>query len=349
MKAFVIDGPHQTHLAELAKPTPGPGEVLVRSRAVGICGSDVELYHGTRPEGFYHYPLVPGHEWSGEIASLGEGVRGLAPGDRVVVEGFLSCGTCQNCRTGLTNLCETGYDEIGFTRPGGLAEFVVVPARQVHTLPADASFEQAALLEPTAVVAQAFLRASPRAAQTVVVIGDGTIGLLAVQLARLFSPAELILVGSHDERLDLGRRLGASHIINSKRDDPEQCIHAMTQGRGADLVFEGGSRPEGVDLALRLARRGGTVLLEGIAGAGAHLNLVSDTFVLKHLAVLGIFGASSAAWTYAVQLFSSGLLELAPLITHRFALADYQLALDTIIARRAGALKVLLVHDESER
>ncbi len=345
MKAIVIEGPGLVRLAEMPLPAPGPDEVLIRSRAVGICGSDVELYQGTRPEGFYRYPLVPGHEWSGEVAAIGEQVHGLSVGDRVVAEGILSCGICRNCRTGLTNLCEAGYDEIGFTRPGGLAEYVVVPARQVHMLPRDASFEQAALLEPTAVVAQAFLRSAPQAAETVVVIGDGAIGLLAVQIAGLFSPAALILVGSHDERLGIGRRLGATHTINSKRNDVEQFLHDLTQGRGADLVFEGGNRAAGVELAMRLARRGGTVILEGIAGAGVHLSLESDIFVLKHLAVLGIFGASSAAWTYAVQLFSADLLQLGVLITHRFALPDYQAALHTIIARREGALKVLLVHE----
>jgi 2-desacetyl-2-hydroxyethyl bacteriochlorophyllide A dehydrogenase len=349
MKAIVIDGPGQARLADMALPAPGPGEALIRSHAVGICGSDVELYQGTRPEGFYRYPLVPGHEWSGEVAATGGRAQGLSVGDRVVVEGILWCGTCPNCRSGLTNLCEAGYDELGFTRPGGLAEYVVVPARQVHKLPRDASFEEAALLEPTAVVAQAFLRTAPHPAQTVVVIGDGTIGLLAVQILRLFSPAALILAGSHDERLAIGRRLGATHTINSKRDDVEQLLRDVTQGRGADLVFEGGSRAAGVELAMRLARRGGTIILEGIAGAGAHLNLESDLFVLKHLAVQGIFAASSAAWTYAVQLFHAGLLQLAPLVTHRFALPDYQAALDTVMARREGALKVLLVHDESGR
>ena len=217
----------------------------------------------------------------------------------------------------MTNLCEAGYDEIGFTRPGGLAEYVVVPARQVHSPPHNASFEKAALLEPTAFVAQAFLRSTPYAGETVVVIGDGTIGLLAVQVLHLFSPTVLMLAGSHDERLAIGRRLGATQTINSKRDEVEQFLHDLTQGRGADLVFEGGSHTAGFELSMRLVRRGGTVVLVGIAGAGAHLNMRSDTFVLKHLAVQGIFGAFSAARAYAVQLFSPGLLQLAPLITHR--------------------------------
>ncbi len=345
MKALLLKGPGEAVLTELEKPSIGPQDVLIRSRAVGICGSDVELYRGIRPEGYYRYPIVPGHEWAGEVVAVGERVRNIPLGDKVVVEGFLFCSTCRNCRMGLTNLCEAGYEEIGFTRPGGLAEYVAVPARQVHILPGDASLEEAALLEPTAVVAHAFLRAQPRAGDTVVIVGDGTIGLLAVQLARLFSPAIIVLVGSRSERLELGRQLGATHTINARRGDPESLIHSLIGGQGADLVFEGGNRPEGVEQALRLARRGGTVALEGIAGSGARLSIESDIFVLKHLAVLGIFGASSAAWTYAVQVFRAGLLNLAPLITHRFALDEYQTALDTLISRQAKMLKVLVVHD----
>lgn len=345
MKALLITAPGQANLVELEKPPIGPEDVLIRSRAVGICGSDVELYRGTRPAGFYRYPIVPGHEWAGEIAAVGERVRTLSPGEKVVSEGFLFCGICRNCRTGLTNLCEAGYDEVGFTRTGGLAEYVAVPARQVHTLPHTCSLEEAALLEPTAVVAHAFLRAQPHAGDTVAVVGDGNIGLLAVQVARLFSPANIVLAGSRDERLEMARQLGATHTINARQNDPEPLIHSLTGGQGADLVFEGGTRPEGVETALRLARRGGTVVLEGIAGSGVHLSLESDVFVLKHLTTLGIFGANSAAWTYAVQLFSSSLLNLASLITHRFALTDYKVALDTIIGRQSKTLKVLLVHD----
>ncbi len=345
MKALLLKGPGEAVLTELEKPSIGPQDVLIRSRAVGICGSDVELYRGIRPEGYYRYPIVPGHEWSGEVVDVGERVRNISLGDKVVVEGFLFCGTCCNCRMGLTNLCEAGYEEIGFTRTGGLAEYVAVPARQVHILSGDASLEEAALLEPTAVVAHAFLRAQPRAGDSVVVVGDGTIGLLAVQLARLFSPAVLVLIGSRGERLELGRQLGATHTVNARENDPGSLLHSLIGSKGANLVFEGGNRPEGVEQALSLARRGGTVVLEGIAGSGARLSIESDIFVLKHLAVLGIFGASSAAWTYAVQVFRAGLLNLAPLITHRFALDEYQSALDKLISRQAKMLKALIVHN----
>jgi threonine dehydrogenase-like Zn-dependent dehydrogenase len=169
--------------------------------------------------------------------------------------------------------------------------------------------------------------------------------LLAVQVAQLFSPAIIMLVGSRNERLEMARHLGATHIINIRQSDPEPLVQTLTGGQGADFVFEGGTRPEGVETSLRLARRGGTVVLEGITGSGARLSLESDIFVLKHLSVFGIFGASSTAWTYAVQVFRSGLLNLAPLITHRFALTDYQAALEAIIGRQSQTLKVLLIHD----
>lgn len=344
MKAMQITAAGQADLTDLAIPVIGPEEVLMRSRAVGICGSDLELYRGTRPEGFYRYPVIPGHEWAGEIVEVGSQVRALVPGQKAAVEGILSCGACQQCRVGLTNLCEAGYDELGFTRPGGMAEYVTVPARQVHVLPDEASFEEAALLEPTAVVAHAFLRALPQAGGSVAVIGDGTISLLAVQIARLFNPAEIVVLGSRDHRLALARQLGATHTINLRQEDPLPLVQILSRGQGIDLVFEGGSRPAGVKLALELARRGGAVLLEGIAGAAAQLSLESDIFVLKHLSIYGIFGANSAAWTYAVQLFRTGCLDLAPLITHRFPLADYQAALDVLVDRQVHTLKVLLVH-----
>src|SRR5712692_8480563 len=246
MKALLLKGPGEAVVTELEKPSISPEDVLIRSRAVGICGSDVELYQGIRPEGYYRYPVVPGHEWAGEVVAIGERVRGITPGDKVVAEGFLFCGICRNCRVGLTNLCEAGYDEIGFTRTGGLAEYVAVPARLVHTLPRTCSLEEAALLEPTAVVVHAFLRAQPQVGSTVVVVGDGNIGLLAVQVARLFSPANIVLAGSRDERLEMARQLGATHTINARQNDPEPLIHSLTGGQGADLVFEGGTRPEGV-------------------------------------------------------------------------------------------------------
>src|SRR5258708_26042215 len=134
MKALLLKGHGEAVLTELAKPSIGPEDVLIRSRAVGICGSDVELYRGIRPEGYYRYPIVPGHEWSGEVVAVDERVRGISPGDKVVAEGFLFCGICRNRRMGLTNLYEAVYAEIAFTGTCGVSRDVPFPLRLDHTL-----------------------------------------------------------------------------------------------------------------------------------------------------------------------------------------------------------------------
>jgi 2-desacetyl-2-hydroxyethyl bacteriochlorophyllide A dehydrogenase len=344
MKAVMITEPGEAEVIDLERPEIKADEVLVRSRVVGICASDVELYQGKRPQGYASYPVIPGHEWSGEVVAVGELVQHIAPGAKVVVESFPFCGVCRNCRNGLTNLCEKGYDELGFTRHGGLAEYVAVPARQVHVLKSDASFEEASLLEPAATVVHAFQRAQPRPNDIVVVVGDEPVCLLAVQMARLFSPAKVILLGFRDERLQLAQQLGATHTINMSREDSLSIVQSLSRGRGADYVFEGSGHVQAVEEALTLARRGGTVLLEGLTASIAPLSVSSDLFVLKHLAVFGVFGANSAAWEYAVQLYNAGVLQLSPLISHRFSLEEYQEAMDTLILRMSRALKVLIVH-----
>ncbi len=345
MRALCITEPGQADVTELPVPNVGPDEVLVRSRVVSLCANDVELFHGKRAHGFACYPIVPGHEWSGEVAAVGELVRNIVPGQKVVVESFLACGLCRNCHAGLTNLCETGYDEIGFTRAGGLAEYVVVPARQVHSLPAHTSFEEAALLEPAAVVAHAFLRAQPRPGDVVAIVGDDPSCLLAVQFARLFSPLAIVLLGFREERLELARLLGATHTMNMSREEPQELIKELTHGRGADLVFEGTGHVQAVEEALHQAKRGGTVLLEGITNSVAPFSIESDLFVRKQLTVFGVFGANSAAWSYAIDLYRAGLLKLSPLISHRFSLDEYQTALDTLMLRLSKALKVLVLHE----
>lgn len=345
MKAVIITEPGNATVTELERPTIRPDEVLVRSRAVGLCEFDVELFQGKRADGYFRYPVIPGHEWSGEVVAVGDLVQHIKPGVKVVVENFHFCGVCRNCREGRTNLCEAGYDEIGFTRPGGLAEYVAVAARQVHVLPEDASFEEAVLLEPTAVVAHAFLRAQPRPGDVVVIMGDDPSCLLAVQLARLYSPVVIALLGFREERLAMARQCGATHTINMSREDPQAIIQELSGGRGADLVFEGTGQIHAVEEAILTVKRGGTVLLTGTDASITPLSIASDLFVLKHITMLGVFGANSAAWEYAVQLFRNGFLQLSLLISDSFALEDFQYALKALVLRQRGSLKVIISHE----
>jgi len=310
---------------------------LVAPAAVGICGSDLELLDGRRPAEYVRYPVVPGHEWAGRVVGVGAGVTGLDPGAPVVAEGVRACGTCDRCREGRSNLCAGAYAETGFTHPGALADRVVVPANLVHPLPADRPVEPAALLEPAGCVASGLLELGPPpAGARIAVVGDGPLGLLAVLLARLSNPRELILIGHRDERVSYGKQCGATDVLVDRGDADLAALRGSS-----DLVIEATNRPAGAVTALGLARRGGAVLLLGISGAGRPA-VDPDVITLGQLRVQGVFASSPAAWRWMVSLYGSGQFDPSPLVTHRFPLGETTAALDVLAERASGALKVLV-------
>jgi L-iditol 2-dehydrogenase len=336
MKALVVERPGAARLEDVPTPAPGPAEVLVRVGAAGICGSDVELLDGRRPAPYVRYPIVPGHEWAGVVEEAGAEVGELSPGDVVVAEGIRSCGRCARCRAGRTNLCAAEYAETGFTHAGAFADYVCVPARLVHRLPCGTDLAAAALLEPAACVAQGLLEVETRPGLEIAVVGSGTLGLLAVALLKLTNPARLAFVGTRARRLELAARLGADETSDARAEDPVERL-----GSEFDLVFEAVGRPEGPETALRLARRGGTVLLEGISGGPGGLD--ADAIPLRHLRVQGVFGASSNAWRWVTELFRASLLDPGPLVTHSFPLERHEDAFAVLADRSADALKVQLI------
>jgi 2-desacetyl-2-hydroxyethyl bacteriochlorophyllide A dehydrogenase len=332
MRAVVVERPGSATLRRVPKPEPGPGEVLVRVGAVGICGSDVEVLEGRRPERYVRYPIIPGHEWAGLVEAVGPGVESVDEGAAVVAEGFRACGDCARCREGRTNLCAAEYAETGFTHAGAFADFLCVPAHLVHRLPVETDLAAAAVLEPAACVAQGLLEVELRPGMSAAVVGSGTLGLLAVALLSRISPARLALVGTRAPRLALGEAMGATETWNVRQDEyPEP---------GFDLVFEAAGTPGGARTAVELARRGGTVVLEGISGQRSGID--TDAVVLGHLRVQGIFGASRRAWRWVTELFADGLLDTKPLVTHSFPLEQYDAAFTTLAERNGDALKVQL-------
>ncbi|HYU49304.1 MAG TPA: alcohol dehydrogenase catalytic domain-containing protein [Candidatus Limnocylindria bacterium] len=336
MHAVVVDGPGVVRLTEVPKPEPGPGEALVSVEAAGLCGSDLELLDGRRPAQFVRYPVVPGHEWSGRVAAVGPRVSAVALGDLVVAEGIRGCGRCDRCRAGESNLCTTGYAETGFTHPGAFAEFVCVPERLLHRLPETADPEHAALLEPAACACSGLARVDLRVGQAVAVVGAGTLGLLATSILRSTFPRRLALLGTRAERLEAGRRSGATETWDARDGGTIQRLEAEF-----DLVFEAANRPEGAASAVRLARRGGTVVLAGISGAGL-ATIDPDAIALRQLRLQGVFGATADGWQWAIQLFAAGMLEARHLATHRFGLADFERAVATARDPAARAIKVLV-------
>jgi threonine dehydrogenase-like Zn-dependent dehydrogenase len=328
-RSVLLERPGHAELVEGPLPRPRPGEVVVAVGAAGLCGSDLELYDGRRPEGYRRYPVVPGHEWAGTVAEVGEGVLQVRPGDRVVAEGIRWCGACARCREGATNLCLAPYAETGFTHPGAFSDHVVVPARLAHALPAEADLEQAALLEPAACVAAGLLAAPPAAGLRAAVIGAGTLGQLAILLLRLHSPAELTVVEPRPDRRELALALGATSALA----EPPAALEA-------DLVVETAGVGETLPVALNAARRGGTVVALGIAGRGA-VRLDPDVFAVRNLEVRGMFSAPTRAWQHVVSLFAAGLLPTRELISHRLGLGGYEQALELV--GKPGTGKVLLV------
>jgi len=332
MRAVVVQRPGAAVLQRVPRPEPGRGEVLVRVGAAGICGSDVEVLEGRRPERYVRYPIIPGHEWAGMVVAVGAGVENVNEGDAIVAEGFRACGRCARCSEGRTNLCAAEYAETGFTHAGAFADFLCVPAHLVHRLPRETDLAAAAVLEPAACVAQGLLEVDLRPGLTAAVVGSGTLGLLAVALVSRISPARLALVGTRAPRLALGAAMGATETWNVREEEhPEP---------GFDLVFEAAGTPAGVRTAVELARRGGTVVLEGISGQQGGID--ADAVVLGHLRVQGVFGASRAAWRWVTQLFTDGLLDTKPLVTHSFPLEQYDAAFTTLADRSSDALKVQL-------
>jgi L-iditol 2-dehydrogenase len=330
---LVVTRPGEVGLVDRVPPVPGPGETLVRPDLVGLCGTDLEIIAGQIDPAYTRYPLALGHEWTGIVT----GDSPLA-GARVVVEGVVACGHCARCARGETNLCET-YDEFGFTRDGAAAGLVAVPASLVHVLAASVSAEDAVLTEPASVVYRGLARAgvSPGGAalspgSRVLVVGDGTIALLAAYLVRLWSPAEVVVLGRRAAQAELAAAAGATRFE----------IAARAAGGGYDLVIEAAGAVEAVADAITAARRGGTVLLLGLPPHGQTVALAVDDAVNNDLAILGSFSYTSAAWRDVVRLLNAGLIRPGFLVTHRFGLAGWEEAIACLRSASGPRGKVLL-------
>ena len=343
MKAVVIERPHEVAFVELETPSPGPGEVLVRSHVAGVCRTDLEILHGalTDPR-WVTFPLVPGHEWSGTIAEVGAGVTEVERGARVVCEGMVPCNRCRRCWAGHTNFCEH-YDQVGFTRGGGYGEYVVVPRHVVHPLPDSVSFDAAVLVEPAACVLRGLERGRPQPGETIGVIGIGTLGSLAVTLARLYAPGTLVAYGVRPDELRFAETLGADATVHVGEADVVEETKRIV-GDGLDLVLETAGAPEAVELATRLVRPGGRVILLGIAGEGRMLELPTDRITFGDMDVIGSFSYTTAAWSRVVDLLTRGVVEFEPLVTHRFPAARFDDAFRLMDAREGVVAKVLLEH-----
>ncbi len=330
-RAVVVDAPGVHRLVPHEPREPGPGEALVRVHAVGICGSDREMYQGNRPAAYVRYPVTPGHEWSGVVERVGAGVAAGLVGRGVVGEGFRNCQVCERCHAGETTLCTAGYEETGFTQAGAMAPTLTLPARLLHALPEGVDLGAAALLEPAACVAAAAVKADARPGERVAVVGTGTLGMFAVQFLRAVSPGELLVVGVGREREALAREFGASDFRTRDEALPDDV----------DVVIEAAGSADAARMGAAMVRRGGRLVLTGLPAAGAE-GLDPTLLAVRQLEVRSVFGAPSWAWAHAVRVFAAGLLSPRALVTHELALGGFAEAMALVGSGDPGVGKVLL-------
>ena len=350
MLAVVFPQPGSFKLQEVPEPQVSQGQVLVRVISTTICATDFKVFAGAYPG--VSYPHIPGHEWGGEVVQTGPGVAGLKTGDRVGIEVHVGCGACARCSEGLYNLCEnygrpeTGHAHIGFTVPGGLAEYCAVPARAAHRLPDGLDYDHGAFTDTVGIVLWAFERAGGVwAGERVVVFGPGALGLLAVQIARLGGAREVIAVGAaqDDNRLKLARQMGADHAINVDQvGDPIQVLRDITAGKGADLVVEFAGTAQAARLSIDIARRGGRVVLGGATSPGRKLEVDLSTIVRGQLTIHGSVANPRRISARANELMQKGLVHVRPLITHHLPLGEFGRAWDIFRERREGAIRVMM-------
>jgi len=345
MKAAFCPAPRTIELRDVERPSPAVGEVIVRVRCCGICGSDLHWFHG----GFPPPPVCPGHEIAGEIADVGSGVVGVRSGDRVAVEPLVTCGRCSACRTGDYQICRQ-FQILGTVLDGGLAEYVRVPAYAVFPLPAELDFEIGALTEPMAVCAHAARLGHIRLGDRVLVLGAGTIGLLSVLAARVAGATDVGVTARHPHQAALARRLGASQVFANSAEGQAQ-LEAFVRDHPVDVVIETvGGHADTLDQAIEAVRPGGTVVILGVFTSRPPCNALG--LVIKEVRVIGslTYGRSGprADFDVAVDILRTRVALVRELITHRFELNTVQTAFETAADKAQGAIKVSVRCDAQE-
>lgn len=316
---------------DLPDPTPRPNEVVMRVRTAGICGTDLAIVKG---EYKVSLPLILGHEFSGEVASVGKHVANVRSGDRVTSEINISCGQCYYCKIGLRTHCLYVH-ALGITTNGAFAEYVKVPSENVHKIPESLSDEHAVFVEPLAAAIQTIKLTHVDPEDFVAVIGVGRLGLLIIQVMKLYM-ARVIAVGKHPHQLKLAKMIGADYVINAPKENPVKRIKEITNGVGADVVVEATGNPNALNDAIASAKSRGTIAVKSTPGLKAKIDLTQ--VAIRELTVQG---SRCGPFPPAIDLLSAKTIRVEPLISKRFKLVQAPMAFKS--ALQPGVIKVLLV------
>ena len=341
MKALNLHGIGDLRYEDVPMPSCKKGEVLLKIRAVGICGSDVPRVF---EKGTYHFPIIIGHEFAGEIM---EAEDSTLVGRGASVFPLLPCGKCEACRTEHYAQC-SNYDYYGSRRDGAMAEYLAVKRENLCMMPEGVSYEEAAMCEPTAVALHAFQKSGVGIGNTILIYGIGTIGLILAQWARIAGVRNIVLVGRTDDKVEFAKKMGFPLAMNGKSESPEKLVQRVTDGRGSDACIEGTGESEPWEACIRCVRNYGTVVSMGNPIKEMRLSQNGYWKILRReLRIVGTwnssFGRRKNDWLEAVRTMQDKQLELKNLITHKFSLAEYKEAFSLIHERKEMYCKVMFM------
>lgn len=318
-------------------PVPGKSDVLIRIRRLGICGSDIHVYHGTHP--FTGYPVTQGHEVCGEIVETGEAVSQLKKGQKVTIEPQVYCEKCYPCRHGKYNLCEN-LKVMGFQTTGAASEYFMVDESKVTVLPDEISFDEGAMIEPLAVAVHAIKRFGNISGKKVIVLGAGTIGNLVAQTAKGLGAKKVLITDVSDLRLKKAQECGIEYAVNTKREDFEQAVHAAFGPDKADVIYDCAGNNITINQAIRHTRKGSTIILVAVFQDMAEVDLavlndheldLNTSMMYRH-----------EDYVDAINLVKNKSVRLDPLISKHFSFREMLDAYQYIDENKESTLKVLI-------
>lgn len=349
MKAAHLVAKGKIQVRETEVPEPGPGEVLVRVEACGICGTDVEVKeHGMPGQPPFGEHFIMGHEYAGVVVRLGETVDEFEVGDRVAVEVHKGCGRCHNCIMGNYTAClnygkrDKGHAAKGMTVDGGFAEYAVNHVNTLYKIPDRISFDHASLITTAGCAFFAFdVFGGYVAGDTIAVIGPGPVGLALAQAGKALGAEKVVLIGTRQGRLSLGKEMGADYTVNIKEgEDPVSLIQGITGGYGADVVFDAAGVSSSLEMCLDLVRPGGNIVMVAFYKDPITVNM--SKAVKRNVQLYTVRGEGRRNVRRALSMVAQNKIDLTPLITHRFPLKDINKAFETYVNRIDNAIKVIV-------
>lgn len=346
MKAAILHAIRDLRYEDVPIPETKPGSALIRVKASGVCGSDIPR---VMKKGTYKFPLIPGHEFAGEVVELkDEGSSKIKIGDRVAVFPLIPCGKCPYCQIGEYAQCDD-YDYLGSRRDGGFAEYVTAPISNLVLIPENVDFESSAMTEPASVALHALRRAGLDIGDNVVILGAGTIGLILAQWAKISGAGRIFITDISEEKLTSAMEHGFTDCINAQNNDPVSIVKEETEGRGADICIEAAGTPVTFEQSLRIVRKLGKVILMGNVSGDVLIPEKTASDILRgQLTIFGTWNSSITAvpkdeWKTSLKFMSLGTLNLKSLITHRFTLDRANEAFDMMYNKREFFNKVMFI------